>query len=144
MYSYPQVTFQGVRGIIADSDVYPKFLIAPNYPNYLEYVNDIKYITRMYLFYIDETGTPDINDKSPLFVLSAIAVQENQCRDLMDEFFSIKDKYFPHLKDKRFHEIKANDILRPSRAKNRRNIRFVNDIAHMFVRRNLHIFSFIV
>jgi len=98
----------------------------------------------MYLFYIDETGTPDINDKSPLFVLSAIAVQENQCRALMEEFFSIKDKYFPHLKKKRFSEIKANDILRPSRAKNRRNIRFVNDIAHMIIRRNLHVFSFVV
>jgi len=99
----------------------------------------------LYLFYIDETGNPEHSDPSHVFVLTAIAVHENQCRDLMDEFLKLKDQFYPELKTQRFKELKASDLLRPSRHKaNRRNARFVHAILSLVKRKHIKIISFVV
>ncbi|MHA2112391.1 MAG: DUF3800 domain-containing protein, partial [Candidatus Hodarchaeales archaeon] len=51
----------------------------------------------MYLIYIDESGTPNINRKKDDFHLAALIIHERDYIECKEEVDKIKKKFFPEI-----------------------------------------------
>jgi hypothetical protein len=87
----------------------------------------------MYIFYIDESGSPAGHDaplkdgQSPIFVLSCLAFPSERWRTLDRAYRDLKAQYFQdELKGRRpeTHEIKGTDLIGPHNKKSQRRHAF--------------------
>jgi len=73
----------------------------------------------MYLIYLDESGSPDLADDSPYYVVSALIINEKEIFKVRDLVCNLKRKYFPdadpneieiHMKDLAHHRGVFKDL----------------------------------
>jgi hypothetical protein len=111
----------------------------------------------MILIYVDEAGNPEPHDEpifdgqTPLFCLSAVAVDARHWRDLDRSLFGLKRTYFaPEIgafcaanPDKRpeHYEVKGNYLLKPSNARMYRNRVFTSKVLEVLEEHQARLFS---
>jgi hypothetical protein len=91
----------------------------------------------MYIFYVDESGSPHRHDvplrngQTPLFVLSCLAFQSDRWRTLDRAYRNLKARFFQdEIKDKRpeLHEIKGTDLISPHNRTSKRRHAFAREV----------------
>lgn len=106
----------------------------------------------MYIFYLDESGMPDIEDKTPIFCMVGISLNEGSWKTFTRDFVTNKKMFFPEyfkLKEKRdfvlkIEELKAKRLLAPSRKDNRRNIIYVTKALDLLYKYDFQIFPVVI
>jgi len=92
----------------------------------------------MFFLYLDESGKPTNPDNSNVFTVGGISFHENSWAKTNERYLSIKKSFFPNLK--KYEEIKANTLLKPSQADNRLYGRFVYAVLDMALKHHPAIF----
>ncbi len=91
----------------------------------------------MYIFYVDESGSPQRHDlplkdgQTPLFVLACLAFQSERWRTLDRAYRALKARFFPdEIGDKRpeLHEIKGTDLIGPHNRTSHRRHAFAKSV----------------
>jgi hypothetical protein len=91
----------------------------------------------MYIFYVDESGSPQRhneplkNGQTPLFVLASLAFPAERWRTLDRAYRGLRARFFPdEIKDKRpeLHEIKGTDLINPHNRTSQRRHAFARDV----------------
>jgi hypothetical protein len=106
----------------------------------------------MYLFYVDESGSPErhheplLNGETPIFSLNSLCIQEDNWRDLDRDYLKFKKRFFQNeIGNKRpeYYEIKGSELTRPGNRTNRRAHQFIKQVIALCTKYNITLFSVI-
>lgn len=107
----------------------------------------------MYIFYVDESGSPQGHDEplkngqTPIFVLSSLVFQSDRWRTLDRSYRNLKARFFQdELKGRRpeMHEIKGTDLIGPHNRTSRRRHAFAKEALQLCRANQARAFSIII